>query len=136
MRRHTGCMEDPMRTVNLAAAAISTVVIAACGPQQAPPNPDAAPAVAKLLKVQSSADAAAILTADAIVIDGNNRFSGSDAADRIASIAGDLTLASGVDSHHDVLRAAVKNGGADAMLFGGLDGKRLRFVVLLPRPKD
>jgi hypothetical protein len=134
-----------MRSLIVAAAAtISTALVTAAGcggaPGQAPPNEKAQPAVAALLAAKNAGDVAKLLADDVVVVDGDERFTDkSAAADHLAGVVGSLKLASGVDSHHDVLRVQVTRndvGGADFMLFGRLDGDRYSAIVLIARPAD
>lgn len=119
---------------NAAALAVLALVVA-CGPKQAPPNDNAAPAVAALAAAHASADIAPLLTDDALLIDGDARFTSSaDASAELA--AAPFTVTSAVDSHHDVLRAKVARGTDERMLFGALDGTRFKLLVIVPLPKD
>jgi hypothetical protein len=112
------------------------VLAVACGPQTEPPNPLAAPAIEALAAASNAGDVAPLLTEDALVIDGADRFTGKVAA--AAALNGaSLTVKSAVDSHHDVLRALVTRGDDELLLFGRLDDEGLlSFVVLTAQPGE
>lgn len=120
--------------LRLPAAIVPFVLAVACAPESAPPNPLAAPAVEALaVATRDGGDVAPLLSEDAIVIDGANRFAGK--VDAAAALAGaGLTVTSQVDSHHDVLRALVTRGDDELVLFGQLDADGLLSFVVLTAP--
>lgn len=113
-------------------AVVPFVFAVACGPQTEPPNPLAAPAVEALAAASNDGDVAPLLTPDALVIDGSDRFVGADGSAALTGSA--LTITSAVDSHHDVLRALVQRGNDELILFGQLDEDGLLALVVLTTP--